>query len=138
MFSKLAMAGGTGTSSRQLLNKLRISMFSKLAMAGGTSVILLWLRVSLVTFFIAHNLDISGSRARIALSEKSSSAFGTFAASSSVFLMIFEVILFVNFDICCSQICRKVGADLVRFLCADVVMGCPHLGGAIPGVLLLL
>ena len=80
----------TGTSCKALLNRLRISMFSRFAIAGGSSVILLWLRVNLVMFFIPHSFDMSGSKEMRALSEKSSSAFCTPAASSRVFLMILE------------------------------------------------
>ena len=83
----------TGTSSRQLLKRFRISRFSRLATAGGNSVILLWLKVNLVMFFIPHILDMSGSREMRALSEKSSSAFWTPWASSRVFLMILEAML---------------------------------------------
>ena len=66
---------------------------SKSLIRLSVSVILLWLKVRRVMFFIAHILDMSGSRAMMDLSEKSISAFGTLAASSSVFLIIFEVIL---------------------------------------------
>ena len=47
-----------GTSSTELLNRLRISMFSRFAMAGGISVILLWARVSRVTFCIVQSRGI--------------------------------------------------------------------------------
>ena len=47
-----------GTTSRELLNRLRISMFSRLAMAAGISVILLWAKVNRVTLCIVHSRGI--------------------------------------------------------------------------------
>ena len=47
-----------GTTSRELLNRLRISMFSRLAMAAGISVILLWARVNRVTLCIVQSRGI--------------------------------------------------------------------------------
>ena len=81
-----------GTSWRALLNRFSISMFSRFARAGGISLTLLWLKVSLVIFFMVQSLGISSKWIRF-LSLKSISAFGTFWASSIVFLTILDVIL---------------------------------------------